>query len=93
MPGMTDDRRKSAWPWIAALLSAAPLLYVAAFGPACWISSRLDAGLQAVSTAYRPITVLALTEDGDTRLDLWIAWWCDLGSDGAHVWFYDDDGH
>src|SRR5262245_58778834 len=31
---MSDDR-KPVWPWIAALLTGLPLLYVASFGPAC----------------------------------------------------------
>jgi hypothetical protein len=33
---MSDDRKRLLWPWIAALLIALPVLYVASFGPACW---------------------------------------------------------
>jgi hypothetical protein len=32
-----------------------PVLYVVSFGPACWISERLERGRNCVSTAYRPI--------------------------------------
>jgi hypothetical protein len=39
---MDDDRKKPLWPWIAALLIGLPVLYVASFGPACWLTSALD---------------------------------------------------
>ena len=33
---MSEERKKSVWPWIVALLIGLPVLYVASFGPACW---------------------------------------------------------
>ncbi len=56
IPGMSDDRKKHLWPWIVALLIGLPVLYVASFGPACWISSRFNIGRKVLPTAYRPIT-------------------------------------
>jgi hypothetical protein len=52
---MNDDRWKPVWPWISALLIGLPLLYVASFGPACWITSRTGTGMQVVSPFYRPV--------------------------------------
>ena len=52
---MSEERKKPVWPWIVALLIGLPVLYVASFGPACWISSRLNSGSSAVSCVYRPI--------------------------------------
>ena len=37
---MTDDRKKPLWPWTVALLIGLPVLYVATFGPACWLTHR-----------------------------------------------------
>ena len=37
---MTDDRKKPLWPWFVVLLIGLPVLYVASFGPACWIASQ-----------------------------------------------------
>jgi hypothetical protein len=36
---MSDDRKKPPWPWIAVLVGL-PVLYVASFGPACWLTAR-----------------------------------------------------
>src|SRR5882757_3633298 len=33
---MSQERRKSVWPWIVAVLIGLPALYVASFGPVCW---------------------------------------------------------
>src|SRR5262245_57632048 len=52
---MGDGCRKPVWPWIAAVLIGLPVLYVVSFGPACWITSRLDRGSKLVPVAYRPI--------------------------------------
>src|SRR5262249_59566050 len=39
MPGMSDER-SPLWPWIVALLIGLPVLYVASFGPACWLTDQ-----------------------------------------------------
>jgi hypothetical protein len=43
---------------IAAALLALPAAYMASFGPACWISSRLGTGQDVVSRIYQPILKL-----------------------------------
>ena len=53
--------RKSVWPWIALTLVALPALYVASFGPACWLESRSGGLYRAFNLgrffdfAYRPL--------------------------------------
>src|SRR5262245_65337012 len=37
---MSNDRKTTVWPWIAALIVLL-VLYIASFGPACWITSRV----------------------------------------------------
>src|SRR5262245_45893888 len=64
MPGMSERSRERRGPlfwlmsrsrrfWIIAVISS--ILYVASFGPACWITSRVDVGARAVEIVYQPI--------------------------------------
>jgi hypothetical protein len=59
---MSEDRSKSAWPWIVGLLLALPTLYIASFGPACRFGQRGMISARAVKMAYRPI--LAAMDEG-----------------------------
>jgi len=49
------NRRERWAKWTLATVVVVPVLYVASFGPACWIVSRTDCGHAAFSEAYRPI--------------------------------------
>src|SRR5262245_22794311 len=55
---MSDDR-KPVWPWIVALLIGLPLLYVASFGPACWLEDREVVPIGFVHTAYKPLVFVS----------------------------------
>src|SRR5262245_28459002 len=55
-------KRRGPMTWLAGRsrrfrigLAMLPVLYVASFGPACWISSRLQPSGRFVSSAYSPI--------------------------------------
>jgi len=50
-----SEERKPVLPWIAALLVAMPVLHVASFGPACWITSRTGFYSARLPRIYRPI--------------------------------------
>jgi hypothetical protein len=56
---MSDDRKKPLWPWIVALLVGLPVLYVASFGPACWLADRIFMTPNSVRLAYMPVVRLA----------------------------------
>jgi hypothetical protein len=51
---MNNDR-KPVWPWIVALLIGLPVLYVASFGPACWMFSDELVSYDHLSCMYRPL--------------------------------------
>jgi hypothetical protein len=72
---MGDERKKTLWPWIVAMLIAVPVLYVASFGPACWITSRQDDPHDVFNALYFPLCKwsLALGEP---------AWGCLVGYGG-----------
>lgn len=48
--------------WAKQTLAAVvglPAVYIASFGPACWINERLGVGMNAISIVYDPIIRLA----------------------------------
>lgn len=90
---MNDERKKALWPSILALMIGLPVLYLLSLGPACWVSSRLNAGAEFVPTIYHPITLAlspagAFSPDGGGRLDGAILWYATLGADEFWNWFY-----
>jgi hypothetical protein len=79
---MTDARKQPLWPWIVALLIGLPVLYVASFGPACWIISRARARQwnvlwAAANFIYSP--VLQVWNHEGTIPDA-IDWYANLGA-------------
>lgn len=55
LPSMSDRMTRPVWLFLAAVLIGLPALYVASFGPACWLVSRRGVGAQALRTVYRPV--------------------------------------
>jgi hypothetical protein len=54
--GVRYFNRRDRWAkWTLVLVLSLPTLYVASFGPACWITSRLDYGTSLVPIVYRPL--------------------------------------
>lgn len=53
---MAEPRKKPSWAFWTALAIALPIFYVVSFGPACWITSRLDFGVWALQVFYWPLT-------------------------------------
>jgi hypothetical protein len=82
--------------WIA--LALLPVLYVASFGPACWISSRVNYGsginFTVLPTVYRPLLQamlshrrIAIAVEGYARLGAAPGWhWLLIISDGDWAW-------
>ena len=48
------QERWAKWTLVVAVIGA-PVLYLASFGPACWISSRIEPSGETVSLIYRPV--------------------------------------
>jgi len=55
-----SEERRPLWPWIAAMLVGLPVLYVASFGPACWMLSNDLVSYDHVNRVYRPLVQLAV---------------------------------
>lgn len=60
-------RRQPAAAFWIVLAVVLPALYVASFGPACWITSRVEVGSKLLPLFYRPLIVVALRSEGQER--------------------------
>lgn len=87
------NRRERWAKRTAVAVIASPMLYMASFGPACWISSRTNAGSMAVSAIFRPI-LWGCASDWVGRLDNeWIRGYTEFGADRDWHWVtWPDDG-
>jgi hypothetical protein len=82
-PPTATNRKKPGVAFWATVVLAVVLLYVASFGPACWISSRTNAGAAAVSTVYRPLT---WGKSKSERIADAIDWYSGFGSADGWAW-------
>lgn len=52
---MNALKKRPLWPFLTAALLGLPVLYVASFGPACWIASRNKAIQPAFQKLFWPV--------------------------------------
>jgi hypothetical protein len=81
---MTDRKLPTAGFWITVALVAVLVGYPLSIGPACWISSRAQAGESLVSTVYRP---LRWGMKQSEQIASAINWYSKLGSANDYSWF------
>jgi len=86
-----SEERKPLWLWIVALMMAPPVLYVASFGPACWITSRSSPSGDWLLVAYRPL--MWTMEDGPAPASDAIVWYSFVGAAKIWGWEVDPDAH
>ena len=79
--------RRERWAIRIALgLIAVSILYVASFGPACWISSRATNGKKSLLPfVYAPI-LGCISRDRDSALDTAIFGYAGIGAAPCWVW-------
>ncbi len=57
------DRKKPGVAFWATVAVVVVLVYVASIGPACWLTSGLNARVEFVSIIYRPVTFFFVGSD------------------------------
>ena len=82
-----SDERHPIGPWIAALLIALPVLYVASLGPACWIEARQEYTM--ARTIYQPICQAGWRVRPVANA---LIWYANLGSPENVGWEFDRRG-
>ena len=81
---MTSDRKKPGVAfWATVVVTVVLVGYPLSFGPACWITSRLDRGASAVQIGYRPMTCMMSASE---RVAHALDWYARLGA--AEGWFW-----
>jgi hypothetical protein len=81
--------RKPVWPSIVAFLIGLPVLYVASFGPACWVTSHATVGIPVVNVVYLPMmwTYDVSPESGRKA----IMWYSRIGAAEGWSWSVGND--
>ncbi len=86
--GVRIVNRRERWAkWTLATGVGVPVLYVASFGPACWITGRTNSGTSALETIYKPIT-LAMSPNNETILSRLIMWYAQIGAPVDSYWIW-----
>ena len=85
---MSDERKNArVWPWILALLIGLPVLYVASFGPACWMTMRLNLPSEVINVGYRPI--VWSFDQMPREIRDFAMWYSEVGGNGKGIWYCD----
>ena len=79
---IVNRRERWAKRTLAAVVGV-PVLYVASFGPACWITSWTDIGARVIPIAYFPITCGLSSPSPAERA---IRWFSNLGAARGWGW-------
>jgi hypothetical protein len=80
---MSDTRTSSRTAFWATVLLATVVLYVASFGPACWISSHFEVGASLIPKTYRPMTwAMSRSETAFEALN----WYAQFGAASGWQW-------
>ena len=86
MRGMTERKKRAVWPWAVALLIGLPVLYMASFGPACWLTAQpAEDGARNDGwdmpprwmQIYRPFGIIL--NRGDSPIKTAVSWWATIG--------------
>ncbi|HEY3966978.1 MAG TPA: hypothetical protein VGM05_20615 [Planctomycetaceae bacterium] len=81
---MADRKKPGAAFWSTVVVAVVLVGYPLSFGPACWISSRMNSGAELVHFCYRPIVSgLSIKE---TRLSAAIQWYARWGASSGWRW-------
>jgi hypothetical protein len=68
---MCENRKKPVWPRIVAILIGLAALYVASFGPACWMVKEKVLSAEHVAWTYRPLVRQIIGERGLFGRAIW----------------------
>ncbi len=85
---MTTSRKQPGVAFWATVVVVVVVVYLLSIGPACWLTSRLDAGVEFVSIVYRPITLFFVGSDhGVSPVGTAIRWYSCIGAAPGWGWY------
>jgi len=83
--GVRIINRRERWAkWTLAVTILLPVLYVASFGPACWISSHVNAVAPIVNVAYLPM--MWIYDFAPEPIQVSIMWYSRIGAHDGWSW-------
>src|SRR5262245_4136495 len=84
-----DKQRKPGWAFWTTVVVLLPVLYVASFGPACWVVTRMDLPGAIMNSGYRPV-IWAWERSPPTgqQVHLVVRQSWGAGTSLGHVWLF-----
>jgi hypothetical protein len=82
---MSDDRKPGLMFWTSVMALVLLVAYPLSFGPACWITSRLNAGASAIPIVYRPLTWV-MSPGANTMVNRVTTWYAKIGAPDDWQW-------
>ncbi len=86
---LDPSNRRERWAkWTLAAAIGVPVLYVASFGPMCWVASRTNVGAGIFNVAYRPVRWVfhALDIEDNSGAARAFVWYARLGARDGWNW-------
>jgi hypothetical protein len=83
------NRRERWAKWTLAVTLSLPVLYAVSFGPACWITSRVNVGVPVVNVIYLPM--LWIRDVSPEFIGDGILWYSRIGSARGWCWSGDHE--
>lgn len=83
---MSEERKTHVWLWIAALLIGLPVLYVASFGPACFLVDRQILRMSVFSLGFKPCLDIVLHGPELVKNVLWS--WAEICGGEDTLWYF-----
>jgi hypothetical protein len=84
-----DNRQKHGWLfWFAVGVIALPVLYIASFGPACWLTGRTSHLGPWVAVVYGPLGRVAAYSEHPVNRPL--RWYAGLFAEKSYGTMYSD---
>ena len=87
---MSDRKKPGVAFWATVAVVVVLVGYPLSFGPACWVTSRMNIGASAIPVLYRPLT-WAMSPDADTTINRVSTWYAKIGAPGDWEWVPDWD--
>jgi hypothetical protein len=88
-----QNKRPGVAFWATIMMLVLLVGYPLSFGPACWMTSQLNAGASAIPVAYRPLTWV-MSPVANTVVNRVTTWYAKIGAPDDWQWgaMFDDKG-
>jgi len=80
-----DSKSPGLMFWTTVMVLVLLVGYPLSFGPACWMTSRLNAGASAIPVVYRPLT-WTMSPSSNALMNRLSSWYAKVGASDDWEW-------